>query len=86
MFISDLFKNCSIHPSLHPLTVQKQNELALNWLDGKRMSLYQTKNLLWDKNTQKVRQNFLCIKYNALCLKGITEIESKKFFSSVHGI
>ena len=59
-FINSLFNsetttatNYSIRSNAHNLTVQKQDKLALNPFDDKRMYLNPIQNLSWDKHTQK---------------------------------
>ena len=55
--------NYSIRSNLHKLSVEKQNQLALNPLDDKRLYLNPIQSLSWDKHTQQ--GDFPC-KY---CLK-----------------
>ena len=69
-FINSLFNsetttatNYSIRSNAHNLTVQKQDKLALNPFDDKRMYLNPIQSLSWDKHTQK--GDCLCI----LCIK-----------------
>ena len=45
--------NISIRSNLHNLTVQKQNKLALNPFDDKRLYINPIQSLPWDKHTQK---------------------------------
>ena len=45
--------NISIRSNLHNLTVEKQNELALNPFDDKRLYINPIQSLPWDKHTQK---------------------------------
>ena len=45
--------NYSVRSNTHNLTVQKQNKLALNPFDDKRMYLNPVQSLPWDKQTQK---------------------------------
>ena len=45
--------NCSIRSDAHNFTVQKQNNLALNPFDDKRLYLNPIQSLSWDKHTQK---------------------------------
>ena len=59
-FINSLFNsetttatNYSIRSNTHNLTVQKQDKLALNPFDDKRMYLNPIQSLSWDKHTQK---------------------------------
>ena len=59
-FINSLFNsetttatNYSIRSNAHKLTVQKQDKLALNPFDDKRMYLNPIQSLSWDKHTQK---------------------------------
>ena len=59
-FINSLFNsetttatNYSIRSNAHNLTVQKQDKLALNPFDDKRMYLNPIQSLSWDKHTQK---------------------------------
>ena len=46
--------NISIRSNLHNLTVEKQNKLALNPFDDKRLYINSIQSLPWDKHTQKV--------------------------------
>ena len=69
-FLNSLFNsetttatNYSIRSNAHNLTVQKQDKLALNPFDDKRMYLNPIQSLSWDKHTQK--GDFPCI----LCIK-----------------
>ena len=55
--------NYSIRSDAHNLTVQKQDKLALNPFDDKRLYLNPIQSLPWDKHTQK--GDCLCI----YCLK-----------------
>ena len=59
-FINSLFNsetttatNYSIRSDAHNLTVQKQEKLALNLFDDKRVNLNPIQSLSWDKHTQK---------------------------------
>ena len=59
-FINSLFNsetttatNYSIRSNAHNLTVQKQDKLALNSFDDKRVYLNTIQSLSWDKHTQK---------------------------------
>ena len=59
-FINSIFNsetttatNYSIRSNAHNLTVQKQDKLALNPFDDKRMYLNPIQSLSWDKHTQK---------------------------------
>ena len=69
-FINSLFNsetttatNYSIRSNAHNLTVQKQDKLALNPFDDKRMYLNPIQSLSWDKHTQKCDcPCILCIK------------------------
>ena len=45
--------NISIRSNLHNLTVEKQNKLALNPFDDKRLYINPIQSLPWDKHTQK---------------------------------
>ena len=45
--------NYSFRSNLHQLSVEKQNKLALNPFDDKRMYLNPIKSLPWDKHTQQ---------------------------------
>ena len=45
--------NYSIRSNLHKLSVEKQNKLAVNPFDDKRVYLNPIQNLSWDKHTQK---------------------------------
>ena len=45
--------NYSIRSNLHKLKVEKQNKLALNPFDDRRVYLNPILNLSWDKHTQK---------------------------------
>ena len=55
--------NISFKSNLHTLTVEKQNKLALNPFDDKRLYINPIQSLPWDKHTQK--GDCLCI----YCLK-----------------
>ena len=44
--------NCSICSNTHNLTVRKQDKLALNPFDDKRVYLNQIQSLSWDKHVQ----------------------------------
>ena len=65
-FINSLFNsettsatNCSIRSNAHNLTVQKQDKLALNPFDDKRVYLNPIQSLSWDKHVQS--GDCLCI-------------------------
>ena len=80
-FINSLFNsetttatNYSIRSNAHNLTVQKQDKLALNPFDDKRMYLNPIQSLSWDKHTQKGDcPCILCIKLVGLYYKELTE-------------
>ena len=55
--------NISIRSKLHNLTVEKQNKLALNPFDDKRLHINEIQSFPWDKHTQQ--GDCPCIK----CLK-----------------
>ena len=79
-FINSLFNsetttatNYSIRSNAHNLTVQKQDKLALNPFDDKRMYLNPIQSLSWDKHTQKGDcPCILCIKLVGLYYKELT--------------
>ena len=79
-FINSLFNsetttatNYSIRSNAHKLTVQKQDKLALNPFDDKRMYLNPIQSLSWDKHTQKGDcPCILCIKLVGLYYKELT--------------
>ena len=81
-FINSLFNsetttatNYSIRSNAHNLTVQKQDKLALNPFDDKRMYLNPIQSLSWDKHTQKGHcPCILCIKLVGLYY---TELSTK---------
>ena len=83
-FINSLFNsetttatNYSIRSNAHNLTVQKQNKLALNPFDDKRVYLNPIQSLSWDKHTQKGDcPCILCIKLVGLYYKELTENKS----------
>ena len=45
--------NISIRSKLHNLTVEKQNKLALNPFDDKRLHINEIQSFPWDKHTQQ---------------------------------
>ena len=51
--VSTTATNYSIKSNLHKLSVEKQNKLALNPFDDKRVYLNPIQSLLWDKHTKK---------------------------------
>ena len=56
--------NYSLCSNLHNLSVEKQNKLALNPFDDKRMYLNPIKILPWDKHTQQGDcQCLYCLKF-----------------------
>ena len=64
----------SIRSDAHSLTVQKQDKLALNPLDDKRLYLNPIQSLSWDKHTQKGDSPCIyCLKLIGLFYKEITE-------------
>ena len=79
-FINSLFNsetttatNYSIRSIAHNLTVQKQDKLAVNPFDDKRMYLNPIQSLSWDKHTQKGDcPCILCIKLVGLYYKELT--------------
>ena len=80
-FINSLFNsetttatNYSIRSNAHNLTVQKQDKLALNPFDDKRLYLNPIQSLSWDKHTQKGDSPCIyCLKLIGLYYKEITE-------------
>ena len=71
--------NYSIRSSLHQLTVQYQNKLALNPFDDKRMYLNPIKRLPWDKHTQKGDcPCILCTKFFRLFYNELTENKTEE--------
>ena len=46
-------RNSSVRSNLHQISVEKQNKLALNPFDDKRMYIHPIKSLPWDKHTQQ---------------------------------
>ena len=80
-FINSLFNsetttvtNYSIRSNAHNLTVQKQETLALNPFDDKRVQLNPLQSLSWDKHTQKGDCPCIyCLKLIGLYHKEITE-------------
>ena len=66
--------NYSIRSNQYQLTVQKQNKLALNPFDDKRLYLDPIKSLPWDKHIQRGDcRCILCIKLIGLYCKDLTE-------------
>ena len=66
--------NHSIRSNDHCLTVQKQDKLALNPFDDKRMYLNSTQILSWNKHIQSgFCPCILCIKFNILYYDELTE-------------
>ena len=66
--------NCSIRSDAHNLTVQKQDKLALNPFDDKRLYLNPIQSSSWDKHTQKGDCPCIyCLKLIGLFYKEITE-------------
>ena len=84
-FINSLFNsetttatNYSIRSNTHNLTVQKQDKLALNPFDDKRMYLNPIQSLSWDKHTQKGDcPCILCIKLVGLYYKELSTRDGK---------
>ena len=80
-FINSLFNsetttatNYSIRSDAHDLIVQKQDKLALNPVDDKRVYLNPIQSLSWDKHTQKGDCPCkFCLKLIGLYYKEITE-------------
>ena len=65
--------NISIRSNLHNLTVEKQNKLALNPFDDKRLYINPRQSLPWDKHTQKSDCPCIyCLKLNGLYYKELT--------------
>ena len=65
--------NISIRSNLHNLTVEKQNKLALNPFDDKRLYINPIKSLPWDKHTQKGDCPCIyCLKLIGLYYKDLT--------------
>ena len=66
--------NISIRSNLHNLTVEKQNKLALNPSDDKRLYINPIQSLPWDKHTQKGDCPCIyCLKLIGLNYKELTE-------------
>ena len=66
--------NISIRSTLHNLTVEKQNKLALNPFDDKRLYINPIQSLPWDKHTQKGDCPCIyCLKLIGLYYKELTE-------------
>ena len=66
--------NISIRSNLHNLTVEKQNKLALNPFDDKRLYINPIQSLPWDKHTQKGDcPCIFCLKLIGLYYKELTE-------------
>ena len=66
--------NISIRSNLHNLTVEKQNKLALNPFDDKRLYINPIQSLPWDKHTQKGDCPCIyCLKLIGLYYKELTE-------------
>ena len=65
--------NISIRSNLHNLTVEKQNKLALNPFDDKRLYINPIQSLPWDKHTQKSDCPCIyCLKLIGLYFKYLT--------------
>ena len=65
--------NTSIRSNLHNLTVEKQNKLALNPFDDKRLYINPIQSLPWDKHTQKGNCPCIyCLKLIGLYYKDLT--------------
>ena len=65
--------NISIRSNLHNLTVEKQNKLALNPFDDKRLYINPIQSLPWDKHTQKGDCPCIyCLKLIGLYYKDLT--------------
>ena len=95
-FINSLFNsetttatNYSIRSNAHNLTVQKQDKLALNPFDDKRMYLNPIQSLSWDKHTQKGDcPCILCIKlvglyYTELSTKDGTSLPDEEIYYNI---
>ena len=66
--------NISIRSNLHNLTVEKQNKLALNPFDDKRLYINPIQSLPWDKHTQKGDCPCIyCLKLIGLYYKELTK-------------
>ena len=64
----------SIRSNLHQLLVEKQNKLALNPFDDKRLYLNPIQNLPWDEHTQQGDYPCIyCLKLVGLYYKELTE-------------
>ena len=95
-FINSLFNsetttatNYSIRSNAHNLTVQKQDKLAWNPFDDKRMYLNPIQSLSWDKHTQKGDcPCILCIKlvglyYTELSTKDGTSLPDEEIYYNI---
>ena len=95
-FINSLFNsetttatNYSIRSNAHNLTVQKQDKLALNPFDDKRMYLNPIQSLSWDKHTQKGDcPCIFCIKlvglyYTELSTKDGTSLPDEEIYYNI---
>ena len=86
-FINSLFNsetttatNYSIRSDAHNLTVQKQDKLALNPFDDKRLYLNPIQSLSWDKHTQKGDCPCIyCLKLIGLYYKELSTRDGKLF-------
>ena len=56
---TSMLTNVSIRSNYHNLTVQKQNKLALNPLDDKRIYLNELDNIPWDKHERGISNELL---------------------------
>ena len=71
--------NYSIRSDAHNLTVQKQDKLALNPFDDKRVYLNPIQSLSWEKHTQNGDCPCICcLKLIGLYYKEITEGEAAR--------
>ena len=69
--------NYSIRSNLHKLSVEKQNKLALNPFDDKRVYLNPIQCLSWDKHTQKgLCPCIYCLKLIGLYYKELSTSET----------
>ena len=90
-YITSLFNNkttnstnYSIRSNCHNLTVEKQNKLALNPFDDKRLYLNPIQSLPWDKHIQKGDCTcILCIKFIALYYNELSKnkTDEEKYWS-----
>ena len=93
-FINSLFNsqtttatNYPFRSDAHNLTVQKQDKLALNPFDDKRVSLNPIQSLSWDKHTQKGDcHSIYCLKLIGLYYKELTANKTDEKFFQRFGI